>query len=819
MVIKSVWSILRHSVVVLCILYPTESVSQSDGTIQREGLDLQQCGVPKIALRSRITDGEVAIEGHWPWHGGLFHLNDYQCGCTLINELFVLTASHCVYDSDTGYKISEKLVRVKLGMHRLSANGSSSVQSFTVQKIISHSKFVPNSHKHDVALLRLNGTVQFTNYIQPVCLDLTESIWVEYLADVFGTVVGWGLTEKNRISDQLLKAELPIVRYTDCVESNPDLYGRLIYSGMYCAGILNGTSPCNGDSGGGMYIFRENRWFLRGVVSFSGIREGTNYCDSFSYVVFMNVPYYAKWIGTEVDAARDELLKASTTTVKPIFSNRWDSDLSEDYEDNIIYSLRMEMEGESFAAVPRMDGERVKLQKRTVRCGQSVTLSCKRSASLAHKTIRWYKVVNGERTFLIENATLVYRDVRYQHAGEYWCQVTSDSGVLHETGLQLTVTQVPIHFQQGENVSYAVYDALVDNRLSSQFSFEMTFTTNDSEALLFYKPPITDVESWSFSLLLERSRLTLRLVPPGQLEKVYRSVKLLLQPSRWHTVLVSSYDGQGLIALDGQYLLGFEGHLLQHRSDRFYIANAPGLRTAGFSGCVSRLMINDKVLHLERDFIERVNVERCDVCSSEACNMDQCPGAQQHSCINYVCSEGRCDGSDVLSPEGDCDLGLEPYPHGLRFQHNSYASYRSFLLVTLTVDLQFQLHSTSDGIVLHAAEHQRGFGKFVTILAKAGRLELRFTTDAHLHTMYLESCVKLMTGRWYRLQAGYRDGYVYLQVDDEPEVARSVLGTIFPTDRQLVVFVGGVRWQGFINRHKDVKQGLDGCVKEVSMLQ
>lgn len=72
-----------------------------------------------------------------------------------------------------------------------------------------------------------------------------------------------------------------------------------------------------------MYIFRENRWFLRGVVSFSGIREGTNYCDSFSYVVFMNVPYYAKWIGTEVDAARQELLQATTTTAAPLVSNRW----------------------------------------------------------------------------------------------------------------------------------------------------------------------------------------------------------------------------------------------------------------------------------------------------------------------------------------------------------------------------------------------------------------------------------------------------------------------------------------------------------------
>uniref|UniRef100_A0A182M9J2 Peptidase S1 domain-containing protein n=1 Tax=Anopheles culicifacies TaxID=139723 RepID=A0A182M9J2_9DIPT len=804
---------------IFCVVNPTASAPQSDGTIQREGLDLQRCGVPKVTIRSRITDGEIAAEGHWPWHGGLFHLTDYQCGCTLINELFVLTASHCVHDGDTGYKLSEKLLSVKLGLYRLSANGSSTVQAYAVRKIIPHPKFVANSHKHDVALLRLNGTVQYTNYVQPVCLDLTETIWVEYLADVFGTVVGWGLTEKNHISDMLLKAELPIVRYTDCVESNPDLYGRLIYSGMYCAGILNGTSPCNGDSGGGMYLYREKRWFLRGVVSFSGIREGTNYCDSFSYVVFMNVPYYVKWIASEVDAARDELLKAATTTVKPSLSNRWDSDRNDDYELDDIYSLRMEMDGDSSIVGTRMGTERPRLWMRSVRCGENVTLSCKRSAALGHNTIRWFKVQNGARTFLIENETLIYRNVRYHHAGEYWCQVMGDTGTLHETGLQLSVTRVPIRFQQGDNISYAVYDAHVDGQLSTQFSFEMSFRTNASDVLLFHKPPIAGVESWTVSLLLERNRLALRIIPPGQLEKVFRSVKLQLEPTRWHTVLVTSYDGQGLMALDGQYLLGFEGHLVQQRADRYYIANAPGLRTAGFDGCVSRLMINDKVLHLERDFADRINVAQCEFCNSEECNMGSCPVGQQHSCINNVCTEGRCDGSAVRKlPEDDCDFGAETYMRrALRFQNNSYASYRSFLRAVLTFDLQLQLHGPTDGVVLHAAEHRRGFGKFITILVKAGRIELRFTTDAHLHTIYLESTVKLMTGRWYRLQAGYRDGYVYLQVDDEPEAERSVLGTVFSTDRQLVVFVGGVRWQGFINRHKDVKQGLNGCIRRLKL--
>uniref|UniRef100_A0A182JKQ8 Uncharacterized protein n=1 Tax=Anopheles atroparvus TaxID=41427 RepID=A0A182JKQ8_ANOAO len=749
--------------------------AQSGGQILREGFDLQKCGVPRVkGIHSRVTHGDLAIEGDWPWHGGLFYLDEYECGCTLINELFVLTASHCVYNSGTGYRVSERILRVKLGMYRLSANASEQMQVHTVQAIISHAKFVPSSHKHDVALLRLNGTVQFTEHIKPVCLDLTESIWVEYLADVLGTVVGWGITEKNRISDELLAAQLPIVRYTDCVERDPTTYGPLIYSGMYCAGILNGTSPCNGDSGGGMYIFRENRWFLRGIVSFASIRSGTNFCDSFSYVVFMNVPYYAKWISTEVDAARESLPKeAESLSPKANVSSRWDSELAGSDDVNGFHSVRMDTHD-----------VKMPLQQQT--------------------------------------PTLKLHGVRQYQAGEYRCQAAEKSNQLYESGLLLEVSNVPVRFRQaGLHKSYAVYDApKAADRAATQFSLEMTFKTNETDGLLFHKPPLADVESWSYSLMLERSRLTFRMVPPGQSELVIRSIRLHLVPDRWTTVLISSYDGQGFLALDGQFLLGFEGHLLQHRLDRYYIAGIPqqltrGISTTGFNGCVSQLMVNEQELQLERDVSEAVGVELCDDCPPEECTdgaSANCP-VEQNSCINYVCSGGRCGHMDAQSPERTCDLQSDTDLDGLRFQHNSYVSYRSFLSVPLSVELQFRLDSLQDGILFHTAEHRRGYGQFFTILHKAGRIELRFTTDAHLTTIYMESTVPLAMGRWHRLEAGYSNDYVYLQVDDERKVERSVNGKIISTQRQLVVFVGGVRWKGFINRQRDVKKGLDGCIK------
>lgn len=44
------------------------------------------------------------------------------------------------------------------------------------------------------------------------------------------------------------------------------LYYQLINES--CVGTLNGDGPCHGDSGGGLTIYHENRWTLRGYKTF-----------------------------------------------------------------------------------------------------------------------------------------------------------------------------------------------------------------------------------------------------------------------------------------------------------------------------------------------------------------------------------------------------------------------------------------------------------------------------------------------------------------------------------------------------------------------
>lgn len=83
-----------------------------------------------------------------------------------------------------------------------------------------------------------------------------------------------------------------------------------------CYRTILGINVCNGDSGGGMYIFQNNSWYLRGIVSFSALRDGTNLCDLYSYAAFTNVPHYVSWIQSQLQEHQQKILEESNREPK-----------------------------------------------------------------------------------------------------------------------------------------------------------------------------------------------------------------------------------------------------------------------------------------------------------------------------------------------------------------------------------------------------------------------------------------------------------------------------------------------------------------------
>ncbi|XP_058819282.1 chymotrypsinogen A-like [Topomyia yanbarensis] len=253
-----------------------------------------QCGIPQIGGNELIVHGQETFSGDWPWHVALYHRKarsiEYACGGTIINDQFVLTATHCVMNSANGFQLAPNRVFVRMGIHDLEAFDPKSAQHHEVGKIhifANYTRLVD-----DIALLELSTIIRFNDYVQPACLELERNITGEY-----GTVVGWGLTEDDETSTLLKRAELPIVDPVTCLKSDRVLFGQTLDDGLFCAGYTNGTSVCNGDSGGGLFIKRANTWFVGGIVSFSQTRSGgTNYCYTKGYGAFTRVQRYLPWI-------------------------------------------------------------------------------------------------------------------------------------------------------------------------------------------------------------------------------------------------------------------------------------------------------------------------------------------------------------------------------------------------------------------------------------------------------------------------------------------------------------------------------------------
>ncbi|XP_035910121.1 CLIP domain-containing serine protease B15-like [Anopheles stephensi] len=191
--------------------------------------------------------------------------------------------------------IAKELLIVRAGMFDLN-DGGNVVQEKGVIEI-----FVPpgasmRNFRHDIAVLKMHTKFTFNDYVQPICIRPVPYD-ISKLVGVFGTVVGWGRTETSDISAKLRQAKVPVVSAYDCLDSDPYSF-RLVATGkVYCAGSRNGTSSCNGDSGGGMYFRTGSHWYLRGITSFALEDENLlGKCDTYGYVGYTDVAMYLDWL-------------------------------------------------------------------------------------------------------------------------------------------------------------------------------------------------------------------------------------------------------------------------------------------------------------------------------------------------------------------------------------------------------------------------------------------------------------------------------------------------------------------------------------------
>ncbi|XP_036960484.1 transmembrane protease serine 12 isoform X1 [Acanthopagrus latus] len=213
---------------------------------------------------SRIVGGREAPVGAWPWQVSIQFMSIHLCGGTIINNLWVLTATHCFLK----YRIRKGFFRVTAGLHDRSTPGDQA-QIRHVSEIIMHKGYNHATTENDVTLLLLSSPFKYSDHVQPACLP--HSVTHELLLNFSHCFIsGWGSSYfKGKHMIRLQEAEVELFDRRTC--NQVDWYGGRITEKMICAGLESGAiDSCQGDSGGPLqcYSEEEERFYVIGVTSF-----------------------------------------------------------------------------------------------------------------------------------------------------------------------------------------------------------------------------------------------------------------------------------------------------------------------------------------------------------------------------------------------------------------------------------------------------------------------------------------------------------------------------------------------------------------------
>lgn len=218
-------------------------------------------------------------------------------------NLFI--AAHCIHGKDNAYKFMAENITVILGAHNISNLNEEGRISVGVKKIQIHQDWniKADSFDADIAILTLKEEIEYTKYIQPICLIYPDSVVATVSS---GYSVGYGKSEDGtkEHEDVLKFIRTPIHSSNeDCFYTNEFLL-KLSSPRTFCGGTRGGTGVCLGDSGNGLFVSHEGVYFIRGIVSASLLSLQS--CDAYNYAVFTNVLKFYNWIIGKIEADRTE---------------------------------------------------------------------------------------------------------------------------------------------------------------------------------------------------------------------------------------------------------------------------------------------------------------------------------------------------------------------------------------------------------------------------------------------------------------------------------------------------------------------------------
>lgn len=242
-----------------------------------------------------ITNGvDIEIQDA-PYQVSIYYEGKHNCGGSIINNRYVLTAAHCL----EGRNLSDLSIKAGITFQN---NHGDHVQSFQVKRQATHPNYnIPSINNNDVGILEIDGEFTFNDHVQPIELISDNSMAAESVGNIV-RVSGWGWTEPGTEShaNQLQAVNVPII-------DNTTARDQLVLNNLHIpvtenmiATGANGQDrqgACHLDSGGPLTSIENGRSIQLGIVSW-GVPGCVGGEDSPS--IYARVSQLSDWINSQV---------------------------------------------------------------------------------------------------------------------------------------------------------------------------------------------------------------------------------------------------------------------------------------------------------------------------------------------------------------------------------------------------------------------------------------------------------------------------------------------------------------------------------------